>query len=198
MNQATQIKTEHQLLLAFFKDEQAARDALQSAIDSEIPMDRVSILGPASSSGDDPLGIYFPSIGDRAVGWGKMGAIWGGLWGLFTGAMGMFLIPGLAPIIAFGPVAEALIGAGIGAGALAGAGALSQLGAAVHRMGVPHDQIEAFHHRLEQGQYLLMLIVDSDETARWLPLVSQQDPELLVDYPYVGYTEVVQNTLKQD
>jgi hypothetical protein len=197
MKQEKQLKTEHQLLLAFFKEDHLARKALQSALDSDIQMDRVSILGPASSSGDDPLGIYFPSIGEKAAGWGKMGALWGGLWGLLTGAMGMFLIPGLGPIIAFGPIVEALIGAGIGAGALAGASAISQLGVAVHRMGVPQDQIDAFHNRLEQGQYLFMLIVGNNETDRWLSILSQHNPELLVDYPYVGYADAVKNTIEE-
>jgi hypothetical protein len=200
MNQSKSLKTNHRLFLAFFENEHAAKQALQSALDAEIPMDRVSILGQASSSGDDPLGIYYPKVGDRMVGWGEMGALWGGLWGLFTGAMGMFLIPGLAPMFAAGPIVEALIsaagGAGIGGGVLAGAGAISHLGVAVHRMGVPHDQIEKFHNRLERGQYLLMLIVGNEESEVWQSRLSRQNPALLADYPYVGYVDAVMNAVE--
>ena len=198
MNQSKSMKTDHRILLAFFQDERKAKQALQSVLDAEIPMDRVSILGQASSSGDDPLGIYYPKLGDRIVGWGEMGALWGGLWGLFTGAMGMFLIPGLAPMIAAGPVVEALIGAvggaGIGGGVLAGAGAISQFGVAVHRMGVPQDQLEEFHKRLEQGEYLLMLIVGNKENADWQSQLSRHNPALLVDYPYVGYSDAIKES----
>ncbi len=197
MTQSTSLKTDHRLLLAFFEDENTAKTALQSAFEKEVPMDRVSILGQASSSGDDPLGIYYPKLGDKMVGWGKMGAFWGSLWGIFTGAMGMFLIPGLAPLIAAGPVVEALVGAvggaGIAGGAMVGAGAISQLGVAVHRMGVPQDQIEMFHNRLEQGQYLLMLTVANDEIHEWRSRLSSHAPVLLVDYPYVGYADMVKH-----
>jgi hypothetical protein len=200
MNQSKPIKTDHRLLLVFFEDENKAKRALQSAFDAEIPMDRVSILGQASSSGDDPLGIYYPKLGDRITGWGEMGALWGGLWGLFTGAMGMFLIPGLAPMFAAGPIVEAIIGAaggaGIGGGVLAGAGAISRLGVAVHRMGVPQDQIEKFHDRLEQGQYLLMLIVGNEESDDWRSRLIHHNPELLADYPYVGYIDAVKNSVE--
>jgi hypothetical protein len=32
------------------------------------------MLGKASSSGDDPLGLYYDSAGERMKGWGEMGA----------------------------------------------------------------------------------------------------------------------------
>jgi uncharacterized membrane protein len=195
MNTNKTLRTDHRLLLAFYQDEQSAEQVLQHLLKAEIPMERISVLGQASASGDDPLGIYYPKLGDRMAGWGKMGALWGGLWGLLTGALGMFLIPGVGPMIAAGPIAEALIGAaggaGIGGGVLAGAGAVSQLGVAVHRMGVPAEKIEQYHERLEQGEYLVMLIVDAEETERWREKLSQTQPDLVTDYPYVGYTDAI-------
>jgi uncharacterized membrane protein len=195
MNTNKTLQTDHRLLLAFYQDEQSAEQVLQHLLKAEIPMERISVLGQASASGDDPLGIYYPKLGDRMTGWGKMGALWGGLWGLLTGALGMFLIPGVGPMIAAGPIAEALIGAAggasIGGGVLAGAGAVSQLGVAVHRMGVPAEKIEQYHERLEQGEYLVMLIVDAEEVERWRQKLSQTQPDLVADYPYVGYTDAI-------
>lgn len=195
MKQSSTINTEHRLLLAFFENEPAAERALQTMIQSEVSMDHLSILGRASASGDDPLGVYYRNPGDRMVGWGKMGALWGGLLGMVSGAMGMFIIPGLAPLIAAGPIAEALIGAAGGAGlggtAMAGAGAISQLGVAVHRMGVPKEQIEQFQERLKQGEYLLMLIVDNAELEAMRERLSQHRPALLSDFPYVGYSDAL-------
>jgi hypothetical protein len=192
MNESKLLKTDHRLLLACYRDETEAEKALQTILQEDMTMDRVSILGPASSSGDDPLGVYYPNVGERMVGWGKMGALWGGLWGLITGALGMFLVPGLGPVIAAGPIAEALIGAvggaGVGAGAMAGAGAVSYIGVAIHRMGVPEDEVDKLHELLESGNYLVTLIVDQSDAAHWREKLEQHQPELFEDYPYVGYT----------
>ena len=158
-------------------------------------MDRLSILGRASDSGDDPLGVYYRSPSDRMVGWGRMGALWGGLLGMLSGAMGLFLIPGLAPLIAAGPIAEALIGAGIGGTAMAGAGAISHLGIAVHRMGVPRSEIDNFHERLKNGEYMLMLVVDNSEIEGLRKQITRHRPVLLVDYPYVGYSDALKAAL---
>lgn len=195
MNLKTKVKTDERLLLAFFDDEETSQFALNVLVDSEMPLDHVSILGRASSSGDDPLGVYYPKAGDRMIGWGKLGAFWGGLWGLLSGAMGMFLIPGLAPLIAAGPIAHAFIGAaggaGIGAGALAGAGAVSQLGTAIHRMGVPHYCIEEMEEWLRRGEILLMVILDQDEVNEWRKRLAIYRPLSLSDHPYVGISDVL-------
>jgi hypothetical protein len=133
------------------------------------------------------------------MGWGKMGALWGGIWGLVTGALGMFLIPGIGPVMAAGPVVEALIGAlggaGIGGGAMAGAAAISQIGIAVHRMGVPHETIQKLQRLLKEGHYLFMLIVDDDELERWRKRLEHYQPELVIDYPYVGFSNAVKQSL---
>ena len=41
-----------------------------------------------------------------------------------------------------------------------------------------------------------MLIVDHDKTDSWIPLLSQHNPELLADYPYVGYTDIVKDKIE--
>ncbi len=195
MNRAKVQNSDHRVLMALFQDETKAKTALHDLLAADMTMDHISILGPASSSGDDPLGVYYPNIGEKMVSWGKMGAFWGGVWGALTGALGLFLIPGLGPFIAAGPIAESLVGAVGGAGlagsVMAGAGALSQLGVAIHRMGIPHDQIERFHELLETGHYMLMVIVDKSEIEHWRTRLGEHQPELLADYPYVGYADAL-------
>jgi hypothetical protein len=122
-----------------------------------------------------------------------MGAFWGGLWGLLTGAAGMFLVPGIGPVLAAGPAAEALAGAVGGAavtgGVLAGAGAATQLTVAVHRMGVPEERLEETRERLGRGEHLLMLIVAADESGQWRDLLNASEAEPLWVLPYVGLTD---------
>jgi hypothetical protein len=192
---AAQAESGRRLLLACYHNENQAEAALRMALDREFPMDRISVLGSARSSGDDPLGIYYPGVGERMKGWGKMGAFWGGLWGLLTGAAGLFLVPGIGPLVAAGPVVEALAGAAGGAGvagtAMAGAAALSQLGVAVHRMGVPEEAVDALQRFLSEGGYLLLLIVAEPDLATWRARLGATDADGLQDYPYLGFSDAV-------
>lgn len=199
MNAIDKFNTNRRLLLAFFPGDAQAREVLRMALQNNMAPDRISLLSKTDSSGDDPLGVYYPNLGERMMGWGRMGALWGGIWGLVSGALGMFLIPGLGPVMAAGPVVEALIGAlggaGIGGGALAGAAAISQIGTAVHRMGVPQETIEQVHELLEAGHYLFMLIVDNEELEPWRKRLEKHHPEYLADYPYVGIAEAIKESV---
>ena len=149
-----------------------------------------TILGKAGASGDDPLGIYHSTLGERVKGWGKMGALWGGLWGLLTGATGMFLIPGLGPVLAAGTIVEALAGALTGAtltgGVMAGAAALSHLAVAMHRMGVPEERLAALHEAVERGEYVVMLRLPPQELEHWQAIASFCGARETLSFPYHG------------
>jgi hypothetical protein len=157
------------------------------------------MLGRASSSGDDPLGVYYGNVGERMKGWGKMGAFWGGLWGLMTGAAGMFLVPGIGPILAAGPAVEALAGAAGGAaltgGVLAGAGAATQLTVAVHRMGVAEERLDETRDRLGRGEHLLMLVATADERGHWRDALDALQADRVWVFPYFGLMDAVREEI---
>ena len=183
------------VILALFRDEARAERAVRELMERNFPMDMISLLGKAHSGGDDPLGLYYVNTEERVKGWGKMGAFWGGLWGLLAGAAGMFFIPGLGPILAAGPIVEALAGAlagaGLGGGAMAGAAAASQLTVAMHRSGVPEEQLDALHDAIEQGHYLVMLRLDAQEVDKWRVLLGHAGADSLEEYPYRGLGDMV-------
>ena len=54
------------------------------------------------------VGYY--NTGDRMKHWGKLGAFWGGIWGMLFGAA-FFAIPGLGPILVAGPLVAWIVGA---------------------------------------------------------------------------------------
>ncbi|MGD2073889.1 MAG: hypothetical protein PVI91_05550 [Gammaproteobacteria bacterium] len=176
------------VILGLFDDEARAERALRNLIEHNFPMDMISVLGRAQSSGDDPLGLYYTTPGERIRGWGKMGAFWGGVWGLLSGATGMFLIPGLGPVLAAGPVVEAIVasiaGAGVGGGVMAGAGALSHLVVIMRRMGIPEDQLESVREAIEGGAHVVMLRVDLGEVRRWRQLLEAVGAADVVVFPF--------------
>jgi hypothetical protein len=165
-----------QVIVGVFDADGAAARAVERLIERGFPMDRLSSLGRAAASGDDPLGIYYPGVGERVKGWGAMGAFWGGLWGLLGGAAGLFLVPGLGPVLAAGPLVEALAGALVGAtvsaGVMAGAAALAQVGVALRRLGVPRERLEALQQAVARGQTVVLLRVDAGEAQGWLPALA--------------------------
>src|SRR6516162_8533261 len=96
---------------------------------------KLSILGKEYHTEEQVVGYY--NAGDRMKYWGKMGAFWGGLWGLLIGAA-FFIIPGVGPVLIAGPLAAWVVGALEGAAAVGG---LSVLGAALYSVGIPRDSI---------------------------------------------------------
>ncbi len=191
--------TDRNIIVALYDDPNKAADALERVMKKDYPMDRVSLLGPASSSGDDPIGVYYDTVGKKMKGWGGLGALWGGLWGLLTGAAGVFLLPGAGAVMAAGPVAEALVGAsagaGLGGGIMAGAGATSHIGVAIHRMGVPEEKLEEIQQRIANGEHLLMLITATHEVEAWRGLLDEDSADSVAVYPYVGFRDAIKDRL---
>jgi len=192
---------DRRIILAFYRDEMAAQRVLDDLNEQDFPLDRVSVLGKASSSGDDPLGIYYPSAGERAKGWGRLGALWGGLLGLLGGAAGMFVLPGIGPLMAAGPIAESLVGAAggsaIGGAVMAGGGAMSELGVAIHRAGVPEEQLEEAEELIGDGRHLVMLILNEQEFNEWRELLQRHDPNPLWHFVYPGFADAVESYARE-
>ncbi|MBK1632675.1 hypothetical protein CKO31_18385 [Thiohalocapsa halophila] len=173
-------QTDRVALAAFYADAQAAHRRLDLLMNQEAPMDRISVLGRADASGDDPLGIYYSGVGERMRGWGGLGAFWGGIFGLLSGAAGLFVLPGVGAVAAAGPLVSSLVagaaGAGAGGAVLAGAGAGQQLAVAIHRMGIPESCIDDMQQRLAKGETLVLMIMDPAEAERWRPLLEEPKP----------------------
>ena len=72
--------------------DQAVKELQRSGID----MHKLSIVGKGYHTDEHVVGYY--NAGDRMKYWGKLVAVWGGLWGLLFGSA-FFMIPGLGPIL---------------------------------------------------------------------------------------------------
>ena len=181
-------EADERVMIARFADPDHAGEAVEALIERDYPMDMISMLGRPAAVGDDPLGIYYRTSGERMRGWGKLGAFWGGIWGLLAGAAGLFVVPGLGFIAAAGPVVDALAGAAAGAagggGAMAGAGAVSHLITAMHRAGIPEEELQRLHKAIENGEYVLMLRCRSHECDQYRPVVKQAGADEILDHPF--------------
>lgn len=162
--------THDSFVAAVFDHDDAAVRCVEQLIAHDFPMDRISLLRRASGMGDDPIGVVYNTRGERMKVWGEHGAFWGAVWGLLAGAVGLFVLPGIGPLVVAGPIIDALTGAIAGAtltgGVMAGAAALTQLAQALHHAGLPHEDIEALHQYILDGDTLVLLHCSADEAAR--------------------------------
>ena len=188
-------ETKETVLIAVYDAESRAQQAIEKLIDKGFPMDMMSVLGRIHPSGDDVLGIYHVKAGERIEAWAKQGALWGAIWGLFAGAAGMFILPGLGPILAAGPAVEAIVGAvggaAVGSAAMSGAAAATHLATAMHRMGIPEERIDYLHREIEEGRYLLLLRVATEQIQEWKAVVGWSNAKELIELPYTGIKDFV-------
>jgi len=78
-------------VVAIYDTHSQAENAIGNLLKSGFDMKTLSIVGKDYHSEENVTGYYH--TGDRMKYWGKLGAVWGGFWGLLIGA-GVFAIPG--------------------------------------------------------------------------------------------------------
>ena len=123
-------------------------------------MKKLSIVGKDYHSEEHVIGYY--NTGDRMKVWGKLGAFWGGFWGLLFGSA-LFFIPGIGPIMMFGPIVGWIVGALEGAVVVGG---LSALGAALYSIGIPKDSVILYETALKSDKFLVIAHGTADDVAR--------------------------------
>lgn len=137
-----------------------AEAAVQKLQQSGIDLKKCSIVGRERSEGEQVAAYYL--AGDRITSWGKSGAFWGGIWGLVSGA-GIFLIPGIGPVLVGGTFVTALIGALQGAVVVGG---LSALGAGFYNIGVPLESIVGYESAVKGDRFVVIVHSTAPEVNR--------------------------------
>ena len=138
------------------KAEASIKELQRSGFD----MKKLSIVGKDYHTEEHVIGYY--NAGDRMKVWGKLGAFWGGLWGMLFGSA-FFLIPGIGPIMVFGPLVGWIVAALEGAVVVGG---LSALGAALYSIGMPKDSIVKYETALKSDKFLVIAHGTADEVAK--------------------------------
>jgi len=142
---------EQNTVVAVYATHLEAEGAVKELQRAGVDMHTLSIVGKGTHTDEHVVGYY--NTGDRMKYWGKIGAFWGGFWGLLFGSA-FFAIPGLGPVLVAGPLVAWIVGALEGAAVVGG---LSVIGAGLIGMGIPKDSVVQYELALKTDKYLLMV-----------------------------------------
>jgi uncharacterized membrane protein len=138
-------------VVAIYDSHEKAEAAVKELQESGVEMKSLSIAGKDTHTDEHVVGYY--NAGDRMKYWGKLGAFWGGFWGLLFGSA-MFAIPGLGPILVAGPLVAWIVGALEGAVVVGG---VSAVGAGLFSIGIPKDSVIKYDVALKTDKFLLVV-----------------------------------------
>jgi hypothetical protein len=140
-------------------------------------MKKLSIVGRDYHTDEHVVGYY--NAGDRMKYWGKMGAFWGGIWGLLFGSA-FFLIPGFGPVLMAGPIVGWIVGALEGAVVVGG---LSAIGAGLYSLGIPKDSILRYETAIKSGKFVLIAHGSQEDIELTHRILASTHPEAVENHP---------------
>ena len=160
-------------IIAVFPDHDAAEGAVKKLAQAGYDMKNLSVVGKGYHTDEKIVGFY--NIGDRVKFWGKRGAFWGALWGLFFG--GLFItVPVVGSVAVLGYLATVMITAIENAVVVGG---LSALGAALFSIGVPKDSVIQYETALKADNFLLMAHGPAAEIDQAKAILAAMSPSRL-------------------
>jgi hypothetical protein len=146
--------------------EAAVKELQRSGVD----MKKLSIVGKDYHTEEQVVGYY--NTGERMKYWGKLGAFWGGLWGMLFGAAA-FAIPGMGPVLVAGPLVAWIVGALEGAVVVGGLGAI---GAGLCSIGIPKDSVVSYETAIGSDKFLVLAHGTADEVAKAKDIMQTTHP----------------------
>jgi uncharacterized membrane protein len=158
-------------VVAVFGSHAQAEDAVRELQKDGFDMKKLSIVGKDYHTDEHVVGYY--TAGDRMLYWGKLGAFWGGFWGLLFGSA-FFWVPGVGQLLVAGPLVMWIVGALEEAALFAG---LSALGAGLYSIGIPKNSIVQYETEVKNDKLLLVLHGTADEVKRASDLLHQTAAE---------------------
>jgi hypothetical protein len=151
-----------------------AETAVKELQKSGFDMKKLSVVGKDYHTEENVVGFY--NAGDRMKFWGKLGAFWGGLWGILFGSA-FFVIPGLGQLVVLGPLVMIIVGALEGAVVTGG---LTALGAGLYSIGIPKDSIIKYETALKSDKFLVIAQGSAGDVARAKSILESTSKEDLV------------------
>jgi hypothetical protein len=158
--------------VAVFDRHQDAETAIRELQRVGFDMKKLSIIGRDYHTEEHAVGFY--NGGDRVRHWGKLGAFWGGLFGIVF-APAFFFIPGIGPILTGGLIGSFLMGTieGAAVGAAVGGGG-SALVAALSSMGIPKNSVIQYEADLKANKFVLIASGTASEVERARGVIAER------------------------
>jgi uncharacterized membrane protein len=147
-------------VVAIYDTHDQAEHAIKELQEAGVDMKSLSIAARNTHTDEHVVGYY--NAGDRMKYWGKVGAFWGGFWGLLFGSAA-FVIPGLGPILVAGPLVAWII-AGLEGAAVVGG--VSAVGAGLVSIGIPKDSVVKYEVALKTDKFVLLVHGTPDAVAK--------------------------------
>ena len=138
-------------VVAIYDTHEQAERAIKELQEGGVDMKSLSIAGKDTHTDEHVVGYY--NAGDRMKHWGKVGAFWGGFWGLLFGSA-LFAIPGIGPILVAGPLVAWIVAGLEGSVAVGG---VSALGAGMVSIGIPEESVIKYETALKTDKFLLIV-----------------------------------------
>ena len=164
-------------VVAVYRTHAEADQAVKELQRGGVDMHKLSIVGKGYHTDEQVVSYY--NTGDRMKYWGKVGAFWGGFWGLLFGSA-FFLIPGIGPVLAAGPVVAWIVA---GLESAVEVGALGALGAGLYSIGIPKDSIVKYETALKTDQFVLIAHGTAAELTRAKDIIETTHPAELNVHP---------------
>lgn len=156
--------------IARFADHSQAETAVKALAQAGFDIKQLSIVGRGYHSEENVIGFY--NADGRIRFWGKYGAFWGSLWGLFGAAI--FLTSTMTgPVMALGAIPATILSAVEGAAAFGGA---SAIGAAIYSMGIPKDSVLEYEQTLKADGFLVFVHGTPGDVARAQSILATVKP----------------------
>ncbi len=138
-------------VVAIYDTHEQTEHAIKELQVAGVDMKSLSIAAKETHTDEHVIGYY--NTGDRMKYWGKVGAFWGGFWGLLFGSA-LFAIPGLGPILVAGPLVAWIV-AGLEGAAVVGG--VSAIGAGLVSIGIPKDSVLKYEVALKTDKFMLVV-----------------------------------------
>jgi hypothetical protein len=168
--------TKNNAVVAIYKSHTEAETAVKELQQSGFDMKKLSIVGRDYHTDENVVGYY--NTGDRMKYWGKLGAFWGGFWGLMFGSA-LFVIPGIGPLLMAGPIVGWIVAGLEGAVVVGG---LSALGSGLYSIGIPKDSILQYETAVKSGKYVVIAHGSPTEIDHAKQIISSTNPEALQEH----------------
>jgi len=170
------VTSDEKAVIAIYNTHPEAEAVVNELQRARFDVKRLSVVGKDYHTDEQVVGYY--NAGDRMKHWGKLGAVWGGLWGLLFGAA-FFWVPGLGPLLVAGPLAASIVAALESAVVVGG---LSVLGAALFSIGIPKDSVVRYETAIKADKYLLVAHGTEAEIANAKEILTSTNPVELNDH----------------